>query len=160
MKKIGLYIDVSNLYYCIYNNMKSKLNYSKLLEFITPLGDIVIAKAYGAQVKDEAEPFIKRLKELSFETFYKVPVHGKADWDVGISVDIIKDLKDVDMVILATADGDMVPLAKYVLSLDKEIVVIGSNISKELQHNVTKHIEIPRSMVTSLRRKDESSETK
>ena len=100
MRRIGLYVDVSNLYYCIFNNMRGKLNYSKLLDFISPIGDVVIAKAYGAQVKEEAESFIAFLRGLSFETFYKVPTHGKADWDVGITVDVIKDLENIDIVVL------------------------------------------------------------
>ena len=159
MVNIGLYVDVSNLYFCIYNNLKGKLNYAKLIEFIQPLGHIVTAKAYGAQVKDEASVFIETLEKLGFTTYYKKPKYfgqthtGKADWDVGIAVDIIKDLDNLDMVILATADGDMTPLAEYIKEQGKEIVVIGSKISRELQDSVTKYIEIPNSLVMPLRRK-------
>lgn len=158
MNKIGLYVDVSNLYFCLYNNLKGKLNYAKLIDFLSPLGDICIAKAYGAQVNNEAEAFIETLQSLGFETHYKHPKYfgqthtGKADWDVGIAIDIVKDLEKVDMVVLATADGDMSPLASYVIEKGKQIVVIGSNISKELQENVTKYIEIPNSLVIPLRR--------
>lgn len=159
MKRIGLYIDVSNLYFCLYNNLHGKLNYAKLIEFLEPLGDRIVSKAYGAQVKNEAEGFIKLLESLSFETFYKKPKYfgathtGKADWDVGIAIDIIKDMDRIDMVILATADGDMTPLAKYLKEHGKDVVVIGSNISQELRAEVTKFIEIPNSLVIPIRRK-------
>lgn len=159
MKRIGLYIDVSNLYFCLYNNLKGKLNYAALVEYLQPIGDIVIKKAYGAQVKEEAAGFIKTLHGLDFETYYKAPKYfgakhvGKADWDVGMAVDIIKDLDSIDMVILATADGDMAPLAEYVIERGKEIVIVGSNISKELQESCTTYIELPSSLVLPIRRR-------
>ena len=163
MKRIGLYIDVSNLYFCLYNNLKGKLNYAELLSFLKPLGDMVLMKAYGAQVKDEAAGFIKLLHELGFETNYKAPKYfgakhvGKADHDVGIAMDIVEDLWDLDMVILATADGDMTPLAKYIRKHDKDVVIIGSNISKELSEAVTQYIEIPSSLVIPIRRRNNAT---
>jgi len=154
--KIGLYVDVSNLYFCLYNNLRAKLNYAELIEFISPIGEVVLAKAYGAQVKDEAAGFIKLLHKLGYTTYYKEPKHygdvSKADWDVGIAVDIIRDLDNVDMVALITADGDMVPLAQYVLDQGKKVLIMGSNISKELQDVATTYIEIPSSLVIPLRR--------
>jgi len=159
MKKMGLYVDVSNLYYCLFNNLHGKLNYAELLAFIEPLGTLVLAKAYGAQVKNEADSFIAKLEKLGFETYYKEPKYynakhtGKADWDVGIAVSIIEDLAQLDIVVLATADGDMTPLAEYVISQGKDIIVIGSNISQELQEACTTYIEIPSSFVIPVRRR-------
>ena len=157
MRQIGLYVDVSNLYFCLFNNLRGKLNYAALLEFLDPLGRFVIKKAYGAQVKEEAAGFIKLLQDLGFETRYKTPKNygsaSKADWDVGICIDIVQDLSRLDMVLLATADGDMTPLAEFILDQGKEIVVIGSNISKELQDMATKYIEIPSSLVLPIRRR-------
>ena len=155
--KIGLYIDVSNLYYCLYNNMKGKLNYSGLLDFFEPLGSIIIRKAYGAQLKDEAKTFIAILEKLGFEAIYKEPkyyakgggayTNGKADWDVGIAVDCIKDMSKVDAYILGTADGDMSPLVKYLIEDGKTVIIFGNNISKELREVATKAIEIPASLL-------------
>ena len=158
MKQIGLYIDVSNLYFCLYNNLRGKLNYSALLEFLDPLGRFVIKKAYGAQANTEATKFIDTLHSLGFETFYKTPKNygssSKADWDVGITIDVVQDLERLDMVILATADGDMTPLAQYIRSYNKDVVIVGSNISKELQDISTKYIEIPSSLVIPIRRRN------
>jgi len=157
--RIGLYVDVSNLYFCLYNNMHGKLDYSALNAFIEPLGEVVLRKAYGAQVKDEAASFIQLLERLGFEAYYKQPKYygakhiGKADWDVGIAIDIVRDLVDLDMIILATADGDMAPVIQYAKEKGKQVVVIGSNISHELQNIVTKYIEIPESLVIPLGRK-------
>jgi len=157
MKKIGLYVDVSNLYFCLCNNQRGKLNYSELVTFLDPLGNIIIRKAYGAQIKDEATQFIQSLQNLGFIANYKAPkTYGnvtKADWDVGIAVDIIKDLEHLDMIIIATADGDMCPLVQYILEHGKDAVIIGSGISKELQRTATKCIEIPASLVVPFRRK-------
>lgn len=156
MKRIGLYIDVSNLYFCLYNNLHGKLDYTALLDFLEPLGEIVTKRAYGAQVKDEAAKFIEFLESLGFEAFYKAPkTYGntaKADHDVKIAIDIIKDMTKHDMIILASADGDMTPLVEYVQGHGIDVVIIGSNISKELQDTATKSIEIPSSLVMPIRR--------
>jgi uncharacterized LabA/DUF88 family protein len=40
----------------------------------------------------------------------------KADWDVGIAVDAIKLSSKVDAIVLATGDGDFIPLVEYLKS--------------------------------------------
>ena len=152
MKRVAIYVDVSNLYYCIYNKHKGKLDYAKLLEFLGPIGDIRLSKAYGAQVRDEAAPFIEILKTLGFEPHYKEPKfygqhEGKADWDVGIAIDMIKDMDHYDMAVLCSADGDMIPVVEYLRERGKDVVILGAGISCELQEYATTCIEIPMSMV-------------
>ena len=158
MKRLGLFVDVSNLYYCISKKYKNKkLDYKKLVDYCKDLGEIQQSTAYGAQIKNEAAAFIHCLKGLGFNIKYKQPKiyenMRKADWDVGIAIDIVRDLVDLDMIILATADGDMAPVIQYAKEKGKQVVVIGSNISHELQNIVTKYIEIPESLVIPLGRK-------
>lgn len=154
--KLAVYVDISNLYYCIRYRHKGKLNYDKLLDFIAPIGDVILAKAYGAQTNDEAKGFIEMLHNKGFETFYKTPKfygnhEGKADWDVGIAIDIIRDMPKYEAVVLCSADGDMLPALEYVKEQGKTVIIIGAGISTDLQQIAT-CIEIPESMVIKGRR--------
>lgn len=40
--------------------------------------------------------------------------HKKGDWDVGITVDIIRMIDMLDVVVIVSGDGDYVPLGEYV----------------------------------------------
>ena len=59
MKRIGVFVDVSNIYYCIGKKYEyRKLDYRKYLDFITDLGELVKVIAYGSQMSNEAAGFI------------------------------------------------------------------------------------------------------
>ncbi len=152
MKKIGIYCDLSNLYYCIRSRYAGKkVDFAKFMTFCEGYGTVTIAKAYGAQIGGQADRFIEALNKIGFETFYKTPKtynkgsklqQSKADHDITITIDVIKDLDKIDMFILATADGDFAPLVHYLLELGKEVVIIGAGISHELDC-ATSTIELP-----------------
>jgi uncharacterized LabA/DUF88 family protein len=151
MKRLGIYVDVSNLYYCIRKIYGGKLDYSLLLDFIRDLGEIVLVKAYGAQIKRGAYNFIKKLEALGIKVNYKQPKQyanvRKADWDVGIAVDMIKDYKNLDLIVLCSADGDMVPVIEYLQSLGVKVIIVAVNISHDLRKVAHKCIEIPKSLL-------------
>jgi len=159
-KRIGVFVDVSNLYYCISKKFdKRKLDYRKYMKFIQDFGSISHAIAYGAQLKNEAVGFIHCLKQIGFEPKYKSPkdYHNKdnfkrkADWDVGIAIDVVRMIDHLDMVILGTADGDLTPLVEWVKERGVEIVVLSCGISRELKDVANKYIEIPESMLEDAR---------
>lgn len=153
-KRIGVFADVSNLYYTIKGKYKRKLDYGKFMEFIADLGDVAVSLAYGAQREDQAQKFIKCLREAGFTPKYKEPrtfnnksqITHKADWDVGIAVDMIRYMDDVDMYILASADSDMIPVIEYLNERGKEVVVIGCGISHQLKDSTKECIEIAKSL--------------
>ena len=151
MKRIGLFVDVSNLYYCVSSKYNKKLDYSKLLNYIKDLGKIEAAVAYGAQMNNEANNFIKCIKEYGYDIRYKEPKSyekkRKADWDVGITVEVMTRSDEFDMVVLGTADGDFIPLVEHLLRQNKNVVVLASGISRELAEIATKAIEIPESLL-------------
>jgi len=120
MKKLGLFVDVSNLYYCIKHKYKSKLNYRRFLDYVQDLGDLDFAIAYGAKSNDQADAFIKTLESLGFEIRYKSPkvykgntVVKKADWDVGITIDIVKRMGSVDIICLGSAEMKSLLVSRF-----------------------------------------------
>jgi uncharacterized LabA/DUF88 family protein len=158
-KRIGIFCDVSNLYYCIGKKFdKRKLDYRKYLAFAKDLGDVQHAIAYGAQLQNEASAFIHCLKNFGFEPKYKSPkdYHNKdnfkrkADWDVGIAIDIVKMIDRLDLIILGTADGDLTPVVDWAKERGVDVIVLACGISRELK-DTTKYIEIPESMLEDVK---------
>jgi uncharacterized LabA/DUF88 family protein len=155
-KRVGVFVDVSNLYYCIGKKFKyRKLDYRNFLKYIEPFGDLTQMIAYGAQMNDEAQDFVYFLRSLGFTTKWKTPksyknnneLKRKADWDVGIVIDIVEMIDRLDLVILATADGDMVPCVEWLKKHGIPCIVIASKISKDLRDASSKWVEIPESLL-------------
>lgn len=152
-KRVGVFADVSNLYYSIAKKFdNSKLNYRAYMKFIKPLGTITRSIAYGAQREGEAQDFINYLKSVGFLIKYKAPktyynegqLRRKADWDVGIAVDMIDAVlgDDVDLIVLASADGDMTPVVQWVQRRGVKCIVFGCGISHDLKTCASESIEI------------------
>ena len=155
-KRIGVFMDVSNLYYCIgkkYN--QRKLDYGAYLDYVKELGDVQHALAYGAQMNNEAAGFIHCIRQKGYEPKYKTPkdYHNrdnfkrKCDWDVGIAIDIVRMIDRMDMIILGTADGDLRPVVEWAKEHGVDVIVLACGISRELKDVATKFIEIPESML-------------
>lgn len=158
-KRIGVFADVSNLYYCLGKKYPNrKLDYRKYLKFIKDLGDPVICIAYGAQISGQANGFIYCLKQIGFETKFKSPktynnpedgliIKRKADWDTTICLDIVNMVDRLDMIILGSGDGDMTCVVDWAKAKGVEVVAIACGISKDLKEHCTKYIEIPESFL-------------
>ncbi len=154
MKTISMFVDVSNLYYCIGHRFNgAKLDYRKYLDFVSELGTISRAVAYGSQMQAQAHKFIASLRRIGFEPKYREPkrMHNKlkSDWDVGMTIDMIKsaDAKECDMMILGSADSDMEPVVKYVRDRGIDVVVFACGVSSELYQSATEVIEVTTSMM-------------
>lgn len=156
MKRIGLFIDVSNIYYCIgMKYSERKLDYSAYYQYVAELGELAVAFAYGAQLENEASGFIHCLREAGYTPKYKVPktyrsdgkIKRKADWDVGIAMDIVQTVDRLDMVLLGSADGDLCPVVEWVQKRGIMVIVLACGISRELRNLADKAIEIPESLL-------------
>ena len=156
MKRIGIFADVSNLYYCVKKKYdKRKLAYKKYLEYVSGLGDVDCAIAYGCRVNDEAKGFIHCLKEIGFQTKFKTvkSYHGdtglrrKADWDVGIAMDMVKTIERFDLIVLGTADGDLGPAVEWCQHQGVDVLVLACGISKDLKESASEFVEIPESFL-------------
>ena len=151
-KHIGIFMDVSNLYYSIKRSFgNSKLDYGKFLEYFKAVGDITKAVAYGAQIGSQANAFIRKIEKQGFETKYKQPKtfadKKKADWDVGIAIDIVRCLDTLDIVVLGSADSDLAPLVEYARDHGRDVIVMASGISGDLKEVATESIEIYESLL-------------
>ncbi|HAO64989.1 TPA: hypothetical protein DCQ44_03350, partial [Candidatus Taylorbacteria bacterium] len=69
----------------------------------------------------------------------------KADWDVGLAVDAIKLAPKLDTVILATGDGDFVPLVEYLRTnqgCQVEVISFGKSTSSMLREATDDFIDM------------------
>jgi uncharacterized protein (TIGR00288 family) len=151
MTKVGLFIDISNLYHSCNRKYGRKIDYARFIEFCNDFGSLICIRAYGCQKGDEAKSFINHLRNLGIEVKFKKVKEfhnglSKGDWDVGMTIDIIESIDDFDTIILATADSDFAPLVQYLKNRGKHVIVIGSNIGRDL-YFMTNCLEIPPSLV-------------
>jgi uncharacterized LabA/DUF88 family protein len=79
----------------------------------------------------------------------------KADWDVGLAIDAVKLAPKLDTVILATGDGDFVPLIEYLdlnMGCQVEVISFGKSSSaklKEAAHAFTDMCDDPKKFLIS-----------
>ena len=68
----------------------------------------------------------------------------KADWDVGLAVDAIKMANRLDSVIIASGDGDFVPLVEYLqtIGVQVEVVSFGKSTSGKLREAVDDFVDL------------------
>jgi len=115
-QRIGVFVDVQNMYYSARNLYKKKVDFKSLLKDAISDRKLIRAIAYviKADVKDETN-FYDALERMGFEVKAKdiqVFYDGskKGDWDVGIAMDIMRLAPKLDVVVLVSGDGDFTEL--------------------------------------------------
>jgi uncharacterized LabA/DUF88 family protein len=140
-QRIGVFVDVQNLYYSAKHLYKSKVNFTTLLREAVNERKLIRAIAYviKADVKDE-HTFYDALAEMGFEVRAKdlqVFYGGakKGDWDVGIAMDVMRLTPKLDTVVLISGDGDFSDLLEHAKSLGcrTEVLAFGKTTSHKLR---------------------------
>jgi len=121
-QRVGIFIDTQNLYHSARSLFNSNVNYKNLVESAVAGRRLIRAFAYviKSEAGDESK-FFDALGDLGIETRVKdlqVFYSGekKADWDVGIAVDIVRLSEKIDSVVLVSGDGDFLEVLRYVKS--------------------------------------------
>lgn len=119
-QRVGIFIDVQNLYHSSKNIYESRVNYKELMKHLIAGRKLIRAMAYVVKTETTAgeASFFDALKHAGIELRSKdIQIFPggmkKADWDVGLAVDAIRMSESLDVVILVTGDGDFVPLIEY-----------------------------------------------
>lgn len=121
-QRVGIFIDTQNLYHSARSNYHANVNYKALVEEAVSGRRLVRAFAYVIKSDTgEENKFFDALVDLGIETRVKdlqVFYNGekKADWDVGIAIDIVRMCEKLDVVVLVSGDGDFTEVMKYVRS--------------------------------------------
>ncbi len=110
--KIAIFVDVQNIYYTVRQAYGCHFNYSVFWKDVSSRGQIEHAFAYAIDRGDrKQQQFQQILKKLGFTVKLKPYIQrsdgtAKGDWDVGITLDVVKYAQQVDTVVLASGDGD------------------------------------------------------
>ena len=159
-QRVGIFIDVQNLYHSARNLYKARVNFKELVKNLTAGRKLIRAIAYV--VKTEATEgeaaFFDALKQAGIELRMKdIQIYPggmkKADWDVGMAVDAIRLSDSLDAVILVTGDGDFLPLIDYLRWGRGQVVEVSafsrtaSAKMKEEADNFKPIEEIPRVLI-------------
>ena len=118
-QRIGVLVDIQNLYYSAKVLHKKKVNFGAVLKDAVGDRKLIRAIAYGIKTLEGLEEkFFDALGKQGFEVKTKdlqiFPGGAKkGDWDVGITVDAVKLSKSLDVIVLISGDGDYIPLVEY-----------------------------------------------
>jgi len=161
-QRVGVFIDTQNLYHSAKHLYKARVNFANVLA--EAVGDRTLVRAIAYVISTEAgdeTSFFEALTKIGIETKVKdlqVFSDGakKADWDVGLAVDAIKLAPKLDTVIIASGDGDFVPLIEYLdmHGVQVEVVSFGKSSSgklKEAAHAFTDLCDNPRKFTIGAR---------
>ncbi len=157
-QRVGVFIDTQNLYHSAKHLYKSRVNFQNVLQ--EAVGDRILVRAIAYVISTEGgdeKNFFEALTKIGIETKVKglqVFSDGakKADWDVGIAIDAVKLAPKLDTVILATGDGDFVPLIEYLENdgCQVEVISFGKSSSqklKEAAHAFTDMCDDPKKFI-------------
>jgi uncharacterized LabA/DUF88 family protein len=112
MQRIGLFVDVQNIYYTTRHSYGRQFNYRALWKMLKTHGDIIIANAYATDRGDDSQKkFQTALRHIGFNVKLKPYIQradgsAKGDWDVGIAIDTLLNAPKLDRIFLLSGDGD------------------------------------------------------
>jgi len=149
-QRVAVLIDVQNLYHSARALFQKRVNFKELLASAVGERQLVRAFAYVVRTKTgEEKPFFEALTKLGIEMRVKdlQEYYGgmkKADWDVGLAVDAIKTSEIVDVVIVASGDGDYVPLVEYLKNQGRrvEVFAFGKSASAKLKESADEFVDL------------------
>ena len=111
-EKIGVFVDVQNIYYTTRDAFGKSFNYRALWQILSLEGEIVVANAYATDRGDENQKkFQSALRHIGFSVRLKPYIQradgsAKGDWDVGITIDVLQSSTSLDKIFLLSGDGD------------------------------------------------------
>lgn len=149
-QRIAVFIDTQNLYHSAKNLYRTRVNFANVLKEAVNGRHLIRAMAYVVTTESgEEKAFFEALTKMGIEIVTKdlqIFYGGakKADWDVGMAVDAIKIASKVDAVVLATGDGDFIPLAQYLREqgVQVEVISFGKSSSSKLREAVDDFIDM------------------
>jgi uncharacterized LabA/DUF88 family protein len=139
-QKVGVFVDVQNMYYSAKNLYSAKVDYSKVLSEAVSERKLIRAFAYVIKADVEAEKdFFDALEKIGYEVRMKdlqvfYGGNKKGDWDVGLCMDAVRMLQKIDVMVLVSGDGDYTDLVDYARSqgVRTEVIAFGKTGSSRL----------------------------
>ncbi|OGF61931.1 hypothetical protein A2926_00395 [Candidatus Giovannonibacteria bacterium RIFCSPLOWO2_01_FULL_44_40] len=149
-QRVAVFIDAQNLYHSARSLFGGRVNFKNLLAVAVGGRQLIRAFGYVIRTKTgEEKPFFEALIKLGIETREKdlQEFFGgakKADWDVGLTVDAVRTAEIVDTIVIASGDGDFIPLVEYLKNQGRrvEVIAFGRSSSGKLKEAVDEFIDL------------------
>lgn len=150
-QRVGVFVDVQNMYYSAKNFYNAKVNFAQILKSAVGGRSLIRAIAYviKADVKEE-QNFFDALEKIGFEVKAKdlqIFAGGakKGDWDIGLAMDTIELAPKLDTIVIVSGDGDYVPLLnhlRHALGCRIEVIAFGKSSSSLLRQECDSFIDM------------------
>lgn len=150
-QRVGVFIDTQNLYHSAKNLYNARVNFGAIMKEVVANRGLIRAIAYVISTESgEEKTFFEALEKLGIEAKTKnIQIFNsgakKADWDVGLAVDAIKMAPKLDAIIIASGDGDFVPLVEYLQvneGCQVEVIAFGKSSSGMLREAADDFIDM------------------
>lgn len=150
-QRVGIFVDVQNLYYSAKHLYNAKVNFSTILKEAARNRKLIRAIAYVVKTEMMKEKtFFDALQKIGFEIKAKelqIFFGGakKADWDIGLAMDAIEMAPKLDTVIIISGDGDFVPLVQHLkraVGCFVEVIAFGKSASSKLKEEADYFIDM------------------
>lgn len=136
--RVGVFVDAANLSASARREFGSKLDYRALLTHVLDQRQRAAAVAFVVRDGDENlhNGFVNALRDGGYDVREKRPKARsdgtrKADWDMGIAMEILDQLEGFDVVVLCSGDGDFVPLVQRLRREGKRVEVAAFRASTD-----------------------------
>ena len=150
-QRVGIFIDTQNLYHGAKNLYRSKVNFQNIITDVLADRNLIRAVAYVINTDSvEEKNFFDALGKIGIEAKIKdIQIFSsgskKADWDVGLAIDAIRLAPKLDVVIIASGDGDFVHLVQYLqgtFGCRVEVVAFSQSASSMVKEYADEFIDL------------------
>ena len=130
-QRVGVFVDVQNMYHSAKKIHSGRVNFKSVLKEAVLDRRLMRARAYVVKSStEEEEGFFDALADQGYDVQVqdlKIFSGGakKADWDVGMAIDVIRFSSRLDVVVIVSGDGDFVPLVEYLQAQGVQVEVMG-----------------------------------
>lgn len=149
-QRVAVFIDAQNMYHSARSLFSGRVNFKAVLQTSVSGRQLIRAFSYVIRTKTgEEKAFLEALEKVGIELRVKdlQEFYGgakKADWDVGLTVDAIRTSEIVDTIIIASGDGDFIPLVEYLKNQGRrvEVIAFGKSTSGKLKEIADDFIDL------------------
>jgi uncharacterized LabA/DUF88 family protein len=143
------------MFYAAKHLYNSKLNFARLLDYISRDRPLVRAIAYVVQTPEiDQSNFLAMLRSNSYEIRSKdlkqrPDGSAKGDWDMGLALDALAMADRLDVVAIVSGDGDFVDLVNFLKArgVRVEVYSFPYSTAEELRHTATEYYQMGTEMV-------------
>ncbi|PIN86554.1 hypothetical protein COV19_04185 [Candidatus Woesearchaeota archaeon CG10_big_fil_rev_8_21_14_0_10_44_13] len=149
-QRVGVFVDVQNMYYSAKHIYHSKVSFSGILK--EAVKDRLLVRAIAYVIKadvGEEKNFFEALEKQGYEVKSKdlqIFYGGakKGDWDIGIAMDIMRMAGKLDVIVLVSGDGDFQDLLEHASALGcrTEVIAFGKAASLKLKEQADLFIDM------------------